>query len=271
MGGYQQNQQRPPVVQNDAVDALLSLKKLNYESETAKKRGAHLISAVTAENILRSQFAVPENGQRMQFTMAAPINFVGNHADQMNLATLKPKKAKSLDVSMNENFEASLKWLPDSAPTNKMAHRGVYKCGLCGAAKFKHTCKKSVKSASASTSIDPVNIDKIESYIIIKERTRTVSAYRGPVLPPPEMIDELRMRSKPLVSNTVILHPSVAILCEQGNPNFVSTAYTRVVYTNGFTPSYFRVPRYFDSVDMNKDNATMEKESGTEDQSTQKA
>ena len=31
MGGYQQNQQRPPVVQNDAVDALLSLKKLNYE------------------------------------------------------------------------------------------------------------------------------------------------------------------------------------------------------------------------------------------------
>ena len=31
MGGYQQNQQKPPVVQNDAVDALLSLKKLNYE------------------------------------------------------------------------------------------------------------------------------------------------------------------------------------------------------------------------------------------------
>jgi hypothetical protein len=85
------------------------------------------------------------------------------------------------------------------------------------------------------------------------------------------MIEELRMRSKPLVSNTVILHPSAAILCEQGNPNFVSTAYTRVVYTNGFTPSYFRISRHFDSVDVNNDNTTVEKENDAEDQTAQRA
>ncbi len=79
------------------------------------------------------------------------------------------------------------------------------------------------------------------------ERTRTVSAYRGPVLPPPELVEELRMRSKPMVSNSLILHPEAALLYGTYNPNFISTGYTRVVYTNGFTPSYFRIPRYYDS------------------------
>ena len=74
-----------------------------------------------------------------------------------------------------------------------------------------------------------------------------MSAYRGPVLPPPELVEELRMRSKPMVSNSLILHPEAALLYGTFNPNFVSTGYTRVVYTNGFTPSYFRIPRYYDS------------------------
>ena len=109
------------------------------------------------------------------------------------------------------------------------------------------------------------------------ERTRTVSAYRGPVLPPPEMIDELCMRSKPLVSNTVILHPSASLVYGIGNPNFFTTSYTRVVYTNGFTPSYFRIPYWIDSDEKNHDTTTTplilisEKQKDIEGQSAQRA
>jgi len=85
------------------------------------------------------------------------------------------------------------------------------------------------------------------------------------VLPPLELIEELRMRSKPMVSNSIILHPDAALYYGSCNPNFVSTGYTRVVYSNGFTPSYFRIPRYYESDDNHESSNRTTSVSASED------
>jgi hypothetical protein len=52
----------------------------------------------------------------------------------------RAKTTSDTSFSLKENFEPSLKWVPEnreSTASIKMNNRGVYKCGLCGAAKVK--------------------------------------------------------------------------------------------------------------------------------------
>jgi len=157
------------------------------------------------------------------------------------------------EINIDDSLDASKNVItPTSLCSSKNSQRGNYKCRLCGAAKFKHICTRANVVISVGTQIEAVSMEKIENYIIIKERTRTVSAYRGPILPPADKLDDLRLRSQPALPNFLILSKD-AVNLYGDDPNFFTVGYTRVVYTNGFSPSYFRIPRHI-NVEFEEDN-----------------